>query len=101
MRYVPLYFIPTSSLAHIAHQLLEVFYGPRSLVFPEADNRKWTIMAMFECVYHLLLFIPKVHYTLQLAFWKVGSYWRTEPQETPGLLEYRMHSKSAEGSQLR
>ena len=28
----------------------EVFYGPRSLVFPEADNRKWTIMAMFECV---------------------------------------------------
>ena len=27
---------------------LEVFYGPRSLVFPEADNRKWTIMAMFE-----------------------------------------------------
>ncbi|KAH9979546.1 Aspartate/ornithine carbamoyltransferase [Lactifluus volemus] len=23
----------------------EVFYGPRSLVFPEADNRKWTIMA--------------------------------------------------------
>lgn len=28
----------------------EVFYGPRSLVFPEADNRKWTIMALFECV---------------------------------------------------
>ncbi|KAF8142300.1 Aspartate/ornithine carbamoyltransferase [Mycena galopus ATCC 62051] len=28
----------------------EVFYGPRSLVFPEADNRKWTIMAVFECV---------------------------------------------------
>lgn len=26
----------------------EVFYGPRSLVFPEADNRKWTIMAAFE-----------------------------------------------------
>jgi ornithine carbamoyltransferase len=26
----------------------EVFYGPRSLVFPEADNRKWTIMALFE-----------------------------------------------------
>jgi ornithine carbamoyltransferase len=32
-----------------AHRpLLEVFYGPRSLVFPEADNRKWTIMAAFE-----------------------------------------------------
>jgi ornithine carbamoyltransferase len=28
----------------------QVFYGPRSLVFPEADNRKWTIMAAFECV---------------------------------------------------
>lgn len=26
----------------------EVFYGPRSLVFPEAENRKWTIMACFE-----------------------------------------------------
>ncbi|WFD27290.1 ornithine carbamoyltransferase [Malassezia nana] len=28
----------------------EVFYGPRSLVFPEAENRKWTIMACFEYV---------------------------------------------------
>ncbi|KAJ7283959.1 putative ornithine carbamoyltransferase precursor [Mycena rebaudengoi] len=28
----------------------EVFYGPRSLVFPEADNRKWTIMAVFDIV---------------------------------------------------
>ncbi|KIM37472.1 hypothetical protein M413DRAFT_77159 [Hebeloma cylindrosporum] len=26
----------------------DVFYGSRSLVFPEADNRKWTIMALFE-----------------------------------------------------
>lgn len=26
----------------------EVFYGPRSLVFPEAENRKWTIVACFE-----------------------------------------------------
>jgi ornithine carbamoyltransferase len=26
----------------------KVFYGPRSIVFPEADNRKWTIMAAFE-----------------------------------------------------
>ena len=26
----------------------QVFYGPRSLVFPESDNRKWTIMALFE-----------------------------------------------------
>ena len=33
---------------HIIYSLLEVFYGPRSLVFPEADNRKWTIMAAFE-----------------------------------------------------
>ncbi|PPQ74824.1 hypothetical protein CVT24_003651 [Panaeolus cyanescens] len=29
----------------------EVFYGPRSLVFPEADNRKWTIMAVFESLF--------------------------------------------------
>jgi len=29
----------------------EVFYGPRSLVFPEADNRKWTIMALFDLMY--------------------------------------------------
>ncbi|KAJ7241915.1 ornithine carbamoyltransferase 1 [Mycena haematopus] len=28
----------------------DVFYGPRSLVFPEADNRKWTTMAVFDTV---------------------------------------------------
>ncbi|EGN97492.1 hypothetical protein SERLA73DRAFT_184222 [Serpula lacrymans var. lacrymans S7.3] len=26
----------------------EVMYGPRSLVFPEADNRKWSMMAIFD-----------------------------------------------------
>ncbi|RXK42047.1 ornithine carbamoyltransferase [Tremella mesenterica] len=26
----------------------EVFYGPRSLVFPEAENRKWTTVACFN-----------------------------------------------------
>jgi ornithine carbamoyltransferase len=26
----------------------DVFYGKRSVVFPEAENRKWTIMACFE-----------------------------------------------------
>ena len=26
----------------------EVFYGDRSLVFPEAENRKWTILSVFE-----------------------------------------------------
>ncbi|CEH17571.1 ornithine carbamoyltransferase [Ceraceosorus bombacis] len=26
----------------------EVFYGPRSIVFEEAENRKWTIMALFD-----------------------------------------------------
>jgi len=31
----------------------QVFYGPRSLAFPEADNRKWTIMALFDHVYFL------------------------------------------------
>jgi ornithine carbamoyltransferase len=29
----------------------EVFYGPRSLVFPEAENRKWTTMALFDIVF--------------------------------------------------
>ncbi|KAH8827189.1 ornithine carbamoyltransferase [Flagelloscypha sp. PMI_526] len=29
----------------------EVFYGPRSLVFPEADNRRWTTMAVFDIIY--------------------------------------------------
>jgi len=29
----------------------EVFYGPRSLVFPEADNRKWTTMAIFDLLF--------------------------------------------------
>ncbi|EJF57714.1 mitochondrial ornithine carbamoyltransferase [Dichomitus squalens LYAD-421 SS1] len=29
----------------------EVFYGPRSLVFEESDNRKWTIMAVFDLLF--------------------------------------------------
>ncbi|KAG6833177.1 hypothetical protein H0H87_010565 [Tephrocybe sp. NHM501043] len=29
----------------------EVFYGSRSLVFYEADNRKWTIMAAFDLLF--------------------------------------------------
>lgn len=29
----------------------DVFYGPRSLVFPESDNRKWTIMALFDLLF--------------------------------------------------
>ncbi|PCH34715.1 ornithine carbamoyltransferase [Wolfiporia cocos MD-104 SS10] len=29
----------------------EVFYGPRSLVFEEADNRKWTTMAVFDMLF--------------------------------------------------
>ncbi|THH31875.1 hypothetical protein EUX98_g2318 [Antrodiella citrinella] len=29
----------------------EVFYGARSLVFPESDNRKWTIMALFDFLF--------------------------------------------------
>lgn len=39
----------------------EVFYGPRSLVFPEAENRKWTIMACFE-------YVPSAY--SQLAVWR-------------------------------
>ncbi|KAI0064840.1 ornithine carbamoyltransferase 1 [Artomyces pyxidatus] len=29
----------------------DVFYGERSLVFPEAENRKWTIMAAFDLLF--------------------------------------------------
>ncbi|KAI0631608.1 mitochondrial ornithine carbamoyltransferase [Trametes polyzona] len=29
----------------------EVFYGPRSLVFQESDNRQWTIMALFDLLF--------------------------------------------------
>jgi len=29
----------------------EVFYGPRSLVFEESDNRRWTIMAVFDLLF--------------------------------------------------
>lgn len=28
----------------------EVFYGPRSVVWQEAENRKWSVMAVFEAV---------------------------------------------------
>ncbi|XP_076774414.1 ornithine transcarbamylase, mitochondrial isoform X3 [Arvicanthis niloticus] len=34
----------------------EVFYSPRSLVFPEAENRKWTIMVSLES--HRSLTVP-------------------------------------------
>lgn len=37
-------------IANPRSRAAQVFYGPRSLVFPESDNRKWTIMAMFEYV---------------------------------------------------
>jgi ornithine carbamoyltransferase len=50
MRCVPWRFPPASLPARAAHHDVQVFYGPRSLVFPEADNRKWTIMAVFEFV---------------------------------------------------
>jgi ornithine carbamoyltransferase len=72
---------------HSTHVSLEVFYGPRSLVFPQADNRKWTIMAAFECVICLLLRLP-VFILPQFTFWKVGSQWERKPQERPGFLAY-------------
>ncbi|KAI7945680.1 hypothetical protein MJO29_012068 [Puccinia striiformis f. sp. tritici] len=35
----------------------EVFYGPRSLVFSEAENRKWTILSVFQAYFvHLQSF---------------------------------------------
>ncbi|PPQ95951.1 hypothetical protein CVT26_016117 [Gymnopilus dilepis] len=38
----------------------EVFFGPRSLVFPQAANRKWTTMAVFDLmVGHWKIDIPK------------------------------------------
>ena len=41
--------LPRSNMLLIL--LLKVFYGPRSLAFPEAENRKWTTMAVFEYVF--------------------------------------------------
>ncbi|OSD00350.1 mitochondrial ornithine carbamoyltransferase [Trametes coccinea BRFM310] len=38
----------------------EVFYGPRSLVFQEADNRKWTIMALFDLLFGQWRFTPEL-----------------------------------------
>lgn len=38
--------LPSPRIRSARHH--QVFYGPRSLVFPESDNRKWTIMAAFE-----------------------------------------------------
>ena len=50
MRYEQRFFqFSIAGLANGVH-VVEVFYGPRSLVFLESDNRKWTIMAMFEYV---------------------------------------------------
>ena len=33
----------------------KVFYGPRSKVFPEAENRKWTILSVFQCVFSVFM----------------------------------------------
>ena len=44
-------------VTHLSFNSIQVFYGPRSLVFPEADNRKWTIMALFEYVLHIMSFL--------------------------------------------
>lgn len=38
---------PFPSEPMVNHEF-KVFRGPRSLVFPQAENREWTIMAMFE-----------------------------------------------------
>ena len=48
----------------------EVFYGPRSLVFPEADNRKWTIMAAFEYVFWTTSSSPLILICFSLLFGK-------------------------------
>jgi hypothetical protein len=49
-----------------------VFYGPRSLVFPESDNRKWTIMALFEYVLAPRLVLMSPDHVLQPAVRQVG-----------------------------
>ncbi|EPQ53183.1 mitochondrial ornithine carbamoyltransferase [Gloeophyllum trabeum ATCC 11539] len=43
----------------------EVFYGPRSLVFPESDNRKWTIMALFDLLFGKWELHPEQLYKLE------------------------------------
>lgn len=56
----------------------EVFYGPRSLVFPEADNRKWTIMALFEYIFSPSLFTSTNAGLSQFALRAVESLWREQ-----------------------
>jgi hypothetical protein len=48
----------------------QVFYGPRSLVFPEADNRKWTIMAVFEYVISYCSWMLELIFRLSMYFGK-------------------------------
>jgi ornithine carbamoyltransferase len=66
-------FCQTSTLSLAQLLLTKVFYGPRSLVFPESDNRKWTIMALFECVARIFLVIPSLTVP-KPAFRKMGSF---------------------------
>ena len=48
--FLPFRPVRESLLKYASSSQTQVFYGPRSLVFPEADNRKWTTMAVFEYV---------------------------------------------------
>ncbi|POV96954.1 hypothetical protein PSTT_15327 [Puccinia striiformis] len=51
----------------------EVFYGPRSLVFSEAENRKWTILYAFFCL--LLLLTPSILFYVNFKLTKKGFFY--------------------------
>ncbi|KAF7301897.1 Ornighine carbamoyltransferase [Mycena indigotica] len=66
----------------------EVFYGPRSLVFPEADNRKWTIMSVFEYVHFSVIFSRSQDVfpsSIVIGKWDMdGNRWQNEVIDEKG-----------------
>ena len=62
--------------------LAQVFYGPRSLVFPEAENRKWTTMSVFQYVLSPL-FLRQLHESCLAIAWHsvIGRLILSGPQK--------------------
>lgn len=58
----------------------EVFYGPRSVVFQEGENRKWTIMACFKSVVPLHMFLSP---HANVAMWSAVAFSRRGDCELP------------------
>lgn len=67
----------------------DVFYGKRSLVFPEADNRKWTILALFEYVFLSIIRCATLNSSISLMFgkWSLLEYDPKAPKAPKAQLE--------------